>query len=107
MEHARIKVIVKEPGEPYGHVEVIQNDLRTFQHCVGGPIEVIERDGVAIVCHEEGKLLGLAGNFRCPGDVIAGTAVMCGVEGEWMTDVPVSMDEWKALLDKWGRGGMT
>ena len=49
----QIKVIVKRPGEKYGHIAYIDNKLKAFQHLVGGYIETISVDDLVIVCNEE------------------------------------------------------
>ncbi|MDL2287990.1 DUF3846 domain-containing protein [Oscillospiraceae bacterium OttesenSCG-928-F05] len=67
-------------------VETISGDLKSMQAVVGGYIQAIYpfEDAVAIVCHEEGKLIGLPLNraLRHPEtdeiyDVIAGTFFLC------------------------------
>ena len=56
----KIKAIVKRPDEVKGHVTSVSNTLENLQTHVGGYIEVF-RGGPnwAIICNEEGKLLGL------------------------------------------------
>ena len=41
MSMDRIKVIVKEPGEPVGHMTEIENTLEAMQKIVGGYIEPV------------------------------------------------------------------
>ena len=58
-----IQVVIMEPGVA-PRVENIQNELRVLQSVVGGHIEMAcpFNDNVAIICNEEGKLLGLPHN---------------------------------------------
>ena len=51
----------------------ITDQLEDLQETVGGMIEVIGNgDGTLLVCNEESKLMGMDGNRRLNGDVIAG-----------------------------------
>ena len=59
------------------------NLYRCMQQTVGGLIEVVRNgDGTLIICNEEGKLLGMEGNRRIPGDVLAGPFFVVGDAGE-------------------------
>lgn len=98
----KIKVIIKRPDEEAGHVCNISNTLRNLQNTVGGYIEVVPiTSKTVIICNEEGKLQGLPYNFRIPGDRIQGNAIICGVEGEEFADVPISLKEWRTILNEW------
>lgn len=100
-----LKVIIKQPTEPYGHILHIQNRLDVLQHLVGGPIEVIqiqERPTVLLICNEEGKLKRLKANLRALSDVICGTVVICGADGAEFADIPITFPEWMQLLEDWG-----
>ena len=99
-----ISVIIKKPGEKYGHTAVISNTLEAFQNLVGGYIETVSCGGSAVlIVNEEGKLNGLPLNFRLGHlDIIAGTAVLVGVDGDGFTDTPYSFSTWKRLLSQWG-----
>ena len=65
------------------------HELREMQKIVGGNIEAIypfEDDAAAIICNEEGKLLGLEPNraIRDPEtgellDILCGTCFICGL----------------------------
>ena len=64
---------------------MLKNDLDSLQKAVSigcdhqGLIEVVGLDGgVCIICNEEGKLLGLEGNRRLGGDIIAGVFYIVG-----------------------------
>ena len=63
----------------------ITGDLNSLQQVVGGYIEAVYPydDQVAIVCHEEGKLIGLPLNRKLEDyDIIAGTFIVCGLGEE-------------------------
>ena len=108
MEKGKIKVIIKRPDEKIGHATNISQ---------GGNIEVVTSNieavttgciGVLIICNEEGKIKGLEPNFRyvrygiTSPDVIRGTAIICGFDGEEFVDVPITRQHWKTYLEKWG-----
>ena len=77
-----ILVAIKRPGnEPY--VNVVKNDLKTFQDLVGGYIESFTvSSGLTILCNEEGLLEGLPYNETIFGNPFVGTIVAVGVDGE-------------------------
>lgn len=78
----KIRVLVKEPGKE-AELREIPNTLEALQGIVGGYIETVWlRDNCVLVCNEEGKLQGLPPNFLLMGDLIVGTAVLAGVDGE-------------------------
>ena len=80
-----MKVLLIPPGRP-PEVRDIGESLSALQAMVGGPIQAIYpfQEPVALICHEEGKLLGLPLN-RCLRledsgeiyDIIAGTFLLC------------------------------
>lgn len=77
-------VLIVEP-EKRPRVVNITGDLKSLQQAVGGYIEAIYPydDPVAIVCNEEGKLLGLPLNRKLEDyDIIAGTFLICGISEE-------------------------
>ena len=105
---AKIKVIIKRPDEKYGHVTNISPTLHNLQKTVGGNIEavtILGDKGLVMICNEEGKLLGLEKNFIMGTppfhDVIVGTVILCGVDGEGFGDVPIDLGTWKFMVDKW------
>ena len=106
MAFKKIKVIVKEPGENVGHVEVIKNDLQTLQRYVGGLIECLTLGKVVVICNEEGKIFNLPENFIfgiARKDVIVGTAVICGTNGDGeFADIPLTVEQWTDWLKSWG-----
>jgi hypothetical protein len=84
MKQKEIKVLMVAPGE-HPRAVVLKNDLEALQKAVSigcdyqGLIEVVGlEDGVCIICNEEGKLLGLEGNRRLCGDIIAGVFYVVG-----------------------------
>lgn len=77
----KIKVLIVKPEEkPY--TEEIDCNLESFQKIVGGNIEdVFIESETVLVCHEEGKLLGLTPNRVIGNDVICGTFFLAGDDG--------------------------
>lgn len=106
METEKIRVIIKRPDEKIGHMTNIVNSLKCFQNHVGGHIEVLPvgEDGAVMICNEEGKLLRLTPNFwfgeELP-DIVVGTVIICGTDGEEFTDVPFDNRHWQAIMKKW------
>lgn len=91
-EICAVKVIVVEPMKPPA-VREMEDTLPEMQAVVGGPIQAVYPfdEAIALICHEEGKLLGLPLNRALYDaetgamyDVIAGTFFLCGAppEGE-------------------------
>lgn len=80
-----MNVLVIEPmKEPY--VKEIDGKLKTLQGFVGGLIQVLypfEDEHVALICNDEGKLLGLPLNRALRNslgeiyDIISGTFLIC------------------------------
>ena len=107
-----IKVIIKEPGEPVGHEDVIRNELSAFQDVVGGMIEPVPiaegSDRILLVCNEEGKLLpDLEPNIYADVyghiDLIFGTIMVCGDYRDDFADCPIDLKAWEqCFLKKWG-----
>ena len=78
-------VIVEQGRKPYE--TELERDLESMQHCVGGTIEAVYEPGgrdAALICNDEGKLLGLPLNRALRDekgeiyDVIAGSFFVCG-----------------------------
>lgn len=106
MSDAKVKVIIKRPDEQYGHVTNISTRLENIQKTVEGRFEVVRLgDGDVMLCNEEGKLLNLDRNFVMGFwpfvDMICGTVIIIGTEGEDFVDVHMSFKTWKHLLKKW------
>lgn len=73
MKEQEIRVLMVEPQEHPKEV-TLKDDLRALQEAVGGLIDIIGYDDDScILINDEGKLIGLEGNRRVCGDVIAGT----------------------------------
>ena len=77
-------ILVVEPGKNPRREE-IESSLEAMQRVVGGDIQIVYpfEDYVALVCNEEGKILGLPYNrlllddMGVPYDFIAGTFFLC------------------------------
>ena len=78
----KLRILMVEPHKaPYE--ASVPHELFAMQQTVGGLIEVVRNgDGTLLVCNEEGKLLGMEGNRRIPGDVLAGPFFVVGDAGE-------------------------
>ena len=102
----RIRVIIKNPYEPYGHEAMLLDRLATYQNVVDGPIETVPlTDKAVIVCDEDGKLNRKPFNFykgQGQEDYICGTVIVVGVDGDEFTDCTISMETWKTFLTLWG-----
>ena len=80
-----MKIIVVEPLEaPY--IQEIDGTLQSMQNIVGGLIEPIYINDVAIVVNEEGKLIGLPANRfvrrESWEDILCGTFFICYAPAE-------------------------
>ena len=81
----------------------LEGTLESMQAFVGGTIQAIYpyEDPVAIVCHEEGKLLGLEYNRALRDatgavyDILCGPFFVCGLGEEDFADLP------EDLMDKY------
>lgn len=92
-----IKVIrIKVGADP---VEVlVENELSALQALVGGNIEVVTPCAdLAVVCNEEGRLLGLPHNCRIMGTDYVGDIFICGIDGDEFADMPLSLELVTAL----------
>ena len=81
-----MRIIMVEP-ERSPHETELENSLGAMRRCVGGNIEVVYEPGgrdAALICNDEGKLLGLPLNRALRDeegeiyDIIAGTFFICG-----------------------------
>lgn len=97
-----MKVLVIEPvKQPV--VKEIGNTLKDMQRMVGGYIQAYYpwMDEVAIICNDEGKIMGLPLNRSIFGehgellDIIAGTFFICGapMDSGKFTDLPEDLIE--------------
>lgn len=106
----KIRVIIKRPDEKYGHTTNISPSLENLQKHVEGRIEIVpilEDKGLVMICNEEGKIQRLQRNFIMGTppfhDIIVGTVIICGIEGEDLADVPIGFDTWKYMINRWNR----
>lgn len=79
-----MKVLIVKPG--YAPYEAEINGLHEMQDVVGGLIQAIYpfREKVAVVCNEEGILLGMPFNRSVPGGYggVFGPFFVCGIGAE-------------------------
>ena len=101
-----MKILTVEPmKKPY--VKEINDDLESLQAVVGGLIQPLYpfRDNIALVCNDEGKMLGMPLNraLRDPKtgeiwDVVAGTFFIVGVErNEFVSLTDAQVRKYSAL----------
>lgn len=96
----KTKVIIKRPDEKYGHVTNISTRLENLQKTVGGYIETVPAvNGAVIILNEEGKIQGLDANMWYYHDLICGTIIVIGTDGDEFADVPLTLAQWKTFVD--------
>lgn len=102
----KVRVLLVEPRKVPYEAE-IEDGLKAMQEIVGGYIQAIYpfKDPVAVICNDEGKLLGLPLNRALRDednsiyDVIAGNFFIAGIGGEDLTDLPAElMEKYKELF---------
>ena len=103
-----MKILVVEPmKEPYE--KEIQGTLEEMQAIVGGYIQAVYpfEDPVAVVCNDEGKLMGLPYNRLLrddsgkPYDVLCGTFFVAGLGEEDFSSLPDNlMKKYKSMYTK-------
>ena len=83
-----MRIIVVEGGKRPYEME-LEHDLESMRRCVGGNIEVVYEPGgrdAALICNDEGKLLGLPWNrtltddHGVPYDIVCGTFFVAGLK---------------------------
>lgn len=93
-----MNALIIEP-EKTPRIADIENDLKTLQSIVGGYIEIVYPfdDTVALVCHEEGKLIGLPLNRSLEDyDIIAGTFIIVGLnEDDFCSLTPEQTEKYR------------
>lgn len=97
-----MRILLVEPGKEPALKE-IDGSLKSMQEIVGGTIQAIYpfEEPVALICNDEGKLLGLPLNRGLRDengriyDIVAGTFFLCGApEGsDHLESVPESLVE--------------
>ena len=90
-----MNVLLIEPEKPPREAE-IGSGLKAMQDVVGGYIEAVYPydDPVALVCNEEGKLIGLPLNRKIEDyDIIAGTFFICGLSEDNFASLPPDLME--------------
>ena len=104
----KLTVLVVEPRKkPYAHQ--VPARLEDYQALVGGDIEAVYPfdEPVALVCHSEGKLLGLPVNRALtdpqgmPYDIVCGTFFLVGVGEDHFTSL--TGEQLKRYQDKYSR----
>ena len=90
----------------------LEDSLASMQRAVGGLIQAVYEPGgrdAALICNEEGKLLGLPANQLATdmaavyNDVLVGNAILMGAKGEDF--VGLTAEAAKNIVEKWGTGG--
>ena len=92
-------LVVKPRRKPY--IMEIEDSLENLQNMVGGYIQALfpYDDPVALICHEEGKLIGLPWNRPLRDDegmiydIIAGTFLVTGLTEDNFGSLPQGMIE--------------
>lgn len=107
MNNDMMTVLLVRPGKH--PVEVtIPHTLQELQKQVGGTIEIVypwTDRSVGLVCHDEGKLLGMPLNRALPeiGDAIAGNFLLCGLcdteDGGSLCSLPPDQMEYTHILN--------
>ena len=83
MKEKQILVVIKEPGKEAYIDPLFDNTLEAFQKAVGGYIEACTfASDAAIICNEEGRLVGLPHNATILGTDFVGTVIAVGVKGD-------------------------
>ena len=106
MSDSTLKILVVEPMKPC-EVREIPDTLEALQQTVGGYIESVSFEREAIVCNEQGKVLGLPynrplldENGLIPLDILQGTFFITGVSGEsFVSLTDEQIQRYKELYD--------
>lgn len=101
-----MRILVVEPMKPC-EVREIPDTLEAMQQTVGGYIESVSFEREAIVCNEQGKILGLPYNRPLldesgliPLDILHGTFFITGVSGEsFVSLTDEQIHRYKGLYD--------
>ena len=90
-----MNVLIVEPEKAPREAE-ISGGLKSMQEVVGGMIQAVYPydDPVALVCNDEGKILGMPLNRKLDDyDIIAGTFIICGLSEDDFTSLPPDLME--------------
>lgn len=95
---AKVSVIIKHPGRvPYK--TAISPTLKNLQATVGGYIETVTiAEDCAIICNEEGRMIGMPYNCNVMGIDFVGPIVFVGVDGEEFSDLRISFGDFKRMF---------
>lgn len=102
MKKETIKVFYKRPGKNLVEV-TIPNELEWIQGAVEGHFEHVQIcTDFAMLCNEEGKLLGMEPNFRIGGQYFVGTCFVVGTKDEEFCDCPIDLKTLHMIIpDMW------
>lgn len=95
MTNEKIRVLLVEPLEK-PRLVTIEHTLENLQGLVGGTIQAVYpwEDPVALICNDEGKLMGLLPNRLLEDyDLVCGTFFICGLGRENFTDLSDELAE--------------
>ena len=101
-----MKILLIHPGESPCPAE-ISGSLESMQKTVGGPIQAIYpfKEPIALICHEEGKLIGLPLNRLLLNenslvyDVVVGTFFLCAAPADSENFVSLSEEQINRYTD--------
>lgn len=102
----KIKAIIKRPDEDHGHSTWISNSLDNLQRTVEGYIEAVTYGesigypGFVVLCNEAGRLDDLPYNCQVGGFSFVGTIIVLGVDGDDFADCPLTLKQWKEILEE-------
>jgi len=95
-----MNVIYKAPGKAPEVID-IPNTLQALQEKVGGYIETVTiATDAAIICNEEGRIMGLPHNCVLRDVDFVGPILIVGIKGPEFTDLPDGAAE--LFLRGWG-----
>ena len=93
--------VIMCPVDRAPYVTWIEDSLENLQRTVGGYIECFTfAKDAAIICNEEGRMMGLPENKSLPLSGFRGDCFVCGVDGESLVSLG---DEPKKMLLHWCR----
>lgn len=100
MHENQILVLTKQPGKPAELEPLFDNKLEAFQKFVGGYIEAVTlTNDLAVICNEDGRLLGMEPNVVICGVDFVGPVIIAGVKGDEFSSIKAHLvpKAWKAL----------